>query len=215
MHLNPLQKALISNSAMIHLDPIVPIQFRVDASPDILTQSHGNETRPVAYASRTLTQVERRHSQTEREALAVVWGCERFHFYLHGTTFDIYTDHNPIQITYNPTSKPPARIERWSLRPQPYIFRVKYSPRSDNPADVLSRLPLRNATTLLATEEYIQYVVQNATPITKFLSTIRDATNQDTAFEFRRECIVNNNWLIDMTRPYYGIRHELTIVDDI
>jgi hypothetical protein len=60
---------------------------------EILTQTHGDETRPVAYASRTLTAVERRYSQTERDALAVVWGCERFHLYLYGTTFDIYTGH--------------------------------------------------------------------------------------------------------------------------
>ena len=118
-----LQTTLTSNSVMAHFDPSATTQLRVDASPvglgAILTQTHGDETRPVAYASRTLTPVERRYSQTEREALAVVWGCERFHLYLYGTTFDIYTDHKPLEIIYSPTSKPPARIERWGLRLQP------------------------------------------------------------------------------------------------
>ena len=95
---------------MAHFDPSAPTQLRVDASPvglgAILTQPHGDETRPVAYASRTLTPVERHYSQTEHEALAVVWGCERFHLYLYGTTFDIYTDHKPLEIIYSPTSKP-------------------------------------------------------------------------------------------------------------
>ena len=132
----------------------------------ILTQTHGEETRPVAYASRTLTPVERRYLQTEREALAVVWGCERFHLYLYGTTFAIYTDHKPLEIIYSPTSKPPARIERWGLRLQPYRFRVKHTPGVCNPADVLSRLPLTNATanTRNTAEEYVYYVVQNAAP---------------------------------------------------
>ena len=131
---------------MVHFDPSAPTQFRVDATPvgrgAILTQTHGVEARPVAYASRTLTPVERRYSQTEREALAVVWGCERFRLYLYGTTFDIYTDHKPLKIIYSPTSKLPARIKRWSLRLQPYKFCVKYSPGIDNLTDVLSRLPI-------------------------------------------------------------------------
>ena len=133
-----LKNILTSNSVMAHFDPRAPIQLRVDASPvglgAILTQTHGDETRPVAYASRTLTPVKRRYSQTEREALAVVWGCEKFHLYLYGTTFDIYTDHKPLEIIYGPTSKPPARIERWGLRLQPYKFRVMYSPGIGNPA---------------------------------------------------------------------------------
>ena len=178
---------------MAHFDPSAPTQLRVDASPfglgAILTQSHGDETRPVPYASRTLTAVERRYSQTEREALAVVWGCERFHLYLYGTTFDIYTDHKPLEIIYSPTSKPPARIERWGLRLQPYKFSVKYSPGIGNPADVLSRLPLPNATTNTrnTAEEYVQFVAQNAAPKALSLSTIKEATNQDPVLQFLRE----------------------------
>ena len=61
---------------MAHYNPEAETELRVDASPvglgAILMQSNGHETRPVAYASRTLTDVERRYSQTEREALAVV-----------------------------------------------------------------------------------------------------------------------------------------------
>ena len=217
-----LQTTLTSNSVISHFDPSAPTQLRVDASPvglgAILTQTHGDETRPVVYASRTLTPVERRYSQTEREALAVVWGCERFHLYLYGTTFDIYTDHKPLEIIYRPTSKPPARIERWGLRLQPYKFRVKYSPGIDNPADVLSRLPLTNTTTNTrnTAEEYVHYVVQNAAPKAMSLSTIKEATNLHPALQFLRQCITNNNGpKLNSTRPYYGIRHELTIVDDI
>ena len=87
---------------------------------------------------------------------------------------------------------------------------MKYSPGSDNPADALSRLPLRNATTTTrnTAEEYIQYVVQNAAHDAIFLRTIRHAMNQDPALQFLCECIVNSNWpKIDTTRPYYGIRH--------
>ena len=215
-----LQRTLTSDSVMAHFDPSAPTQLRVDASPfglgAILTQTHGDETRPIAYASRTLTAVERRYSQTEREAIAVVWGCERF--YLYETTFDIYTDHKPLEIIYSPTSKPPARIERWGLRLQPYKFCVKYSPGIGNPADVLSHLPLPNATTNTrnTAEEYVQFVAQNAAPKALSLSTIKEATNQDPVLQFLRECIMKNNWpKVSMTRPYHGIRHEVTVIDDI
>ena len=53
-----------------------------DASPVglsvVLIQLQGVEWRVIAYASRGLTDVERRYSQTEREGLALVWACERF-----------------------------------------------------------------------------------------------------------------------------------------
>ncbi len=48
------------------------------------------------------------------------------------------------------------------------------------------------------------------------LSTIKEATNQDPVLQFLRECIIKTNCpKVSMMRPYYGIRHELTIVDDI
>ena len=37
--------------------------------------------RNVAYASWSLSPTEQRYSQTEWEALVVVWGCEKFHMY--------------------------------------------------------------------------------------------------------------------------------------
>jgi hypothetical protein len=40
------------------------------------------------YASRALSEVEKRYSQVEREALAIVWGCERLRLYLLGKEFE-------------------------------------------------------------------------------------------------------------------------------
>ena len=95
-----------------------------DASPvglgAVLVQEQNGNWRPVYYASRSLTAVERRYSEIEREALALVWACERFHVYLHGKHFELETDHKPLEVIYSSKSQPSARIERWVLRLQPY-----------------------------------------------------------------------------------------------
>ena len=66
----------------------------------------------ISYASRILTDVERRYSQTEKEALGIVWACERFHMYLYGVNFELRTDHRLLQFIYSARSRPAARIER-------------------------------------------------------------------------------------------------------
>ena len=72
-----------------------------DASPVRLGAVLGQEKkglgRAVCNASRSLSSVERRYSQTEKEALALVWACERFNLYLYGLqTFDLVTDHEAL-----------------------------------------------------------------------------------------------------------------------
>lgn len=97
----------------------------VDAIPVglgvILTKAQADGSyKSVYYASRALTNVERRYSQTEREALAIVWACEKFHVFLYGKEFSMITDHKPLEVIYSPKSKMPARIKHWALRLQPY-----------------------------------------------------------------------------------------------
>ena len=170
---------------MAHYDPSAPTQLRVDASPvwlgAVLTQTQDEVTRPIAYASRTLSNVERRYSQTEKEALVVVWGCEKYHLYLYGTEFIIYTDHKPLEIIYNPKRKPPARIERWALRLQPYRFKIQHVPGLENPADVLSRLPLPHQPHVEQSiaKEYINYDATNAVPKAMTLAEIEKASLAD------------------------------------
>ena len=47
-------------------------------------QFHEEKPSVVMYASKSLTETERRYAQTEKEALALVWAVERFHIYLIG-----------------------------------------------------------------------------------------------------------------------------------
>ena len=54
----------------------------------VLVQTKNGESRVICYASRILSDVERRYAQTEKEALALVWASEQFHMYVYGIEFE-------------------------------------------------------------------------------------------------------------------------------
>ena len=156
----------------------------MDASPvglaAILTQKKTIDESPkiIAYASRSLTDVERRYSQTEKEGLAIVWGCEHFNLYLSSHRFHLITDHKPLELIFNnPKSKPPARIERWALRLQAYDYKIIYRPGKNNPADYLSRHPesFSKSSTDVShiAEEYINFIVLESVPKSVTLKEIQ------------------------------------------
>ena len=83
-----------------------------------LIQSNG----VVAYASRALTPTEQKYAQIEKEALAVVFGCTKFHKMLYGKSdVTVETDHKPLEAIWKkPIHAAPMRIQRMLLRLQPY-----------------------------------------------------------------------------------------------
>ncbi len=132
--LEELKESISAACVMSYYDQQKETEVLVDASPvglgAILTQnSKAGGTEVTQYASRALTPVEQRYSQTEREALAIVFGCERFSLYLLGKPFVVVTDHKPlVPIFNNRQFNPPARIQRLSLRLQQFNFTLKYHP---------------------------------------------------------------------------------------
>ena len=217
---NKLTTALASAPCMSYFDKQKESFVLVDASPvglcAILSQKSTGEEDPkvVAYASRALTDVEKRYSQTEKEALAIVWSVEHFHLYLYGHPFTLITDHKPLEVIYgNCNSKPSARLERWVLRLQPYSFRVVYKPGVDNPADYLSRHPTSNSINKQQkiTEEYVNFITQHSIPKAMTLEEIADATSEDHVLKGLRAAIKLSQWNSDALKPYRTFKDEFTI----
>ena len=103
--------------------------------------------RPIAYVSRTLLPSERTYAQIEKEALALVFGIQKFHQFIYGRKFTLLTDHQPLLAILGPKKGIPsiaaARIQRWELLLSAYQYVIAYrSTRDHANADCLSRLLL-------------------------------------------------------------------------
>ena len=167
-----------SDTVLAHFDPSLSTQVRQDACKIVisgaLTEKHPDGSiRPVAYASRSLSPVEQRYGQTEREALSVVWACERFRFYIHGSQFDLAEDHKPLEVLLNGRGSPSPRIERWRLRLQNYSPRIVYQPGIQNAVDFLSRKPATTNTPRDPVEKYVNSIIIDSlqlSPLKSFLS---------------------------------------------
>ena len=180
-----LKGLLTSDTTMAYFDPEKNTELYTDASDvglgAIICQHDpgSNQRKIIAYASRSLTDVEKRYSTTEKEALAIVYATDKFRLYLFGHHFTLYTDHRPVQLIFgNPMSRPPARIELWQLRLQEFSFDIHYL---QNHADYLSRynLPATTRQRPNSTEHYTNFVTANATPIAMTTEQVESATCND------------------------------------
>ena len=70
------------------------------------------QSHPVAYASRSLTALERNYAITELETLAVVWAMSHFRSYLYGQDLMVHTDHAAVKAVLN-TPHPSGKHARW------------------------------------------------------------------------------------------------------
>ena len=231
-----LKLELSSGQVMTYFNPAKAITLVTDAGPaglSAILMQHTpdkDDFQVVAYSSRTLTDVEKRYSQLEKECLGILHGCEKFRLYLLGGSFTILTDHKPLVSLLNkPSARIPLRIERWSLRLQDYDFNIQHIKGEFNPADYCSRHTIANLHSVAGavTEAYVNFVIETARPTAVTLTEIYKCTEQDRTLQALITLIHSNNWhaldkpdeklkdcnLHDL-RIYRQLKHELTVTSD-
>ena len=227
-----LNTKLTSNSTLVHFDEHKPLVLSCDAceygvGAELAHILPDGSTRPVAFASRTLSGAERNYSSLDREALAIVFGVLKFHQYLYARRFTLYTDHRPLQHIFGASDTPKTaanRLQRWSVTLSAYNYDIKYRPaRFNGSADSLSRLPL--PTTTASPEEaaiendtrQIRAVMFDDLPLTE--KGLRQQTRADSVLQkvlqYKRHGWPEKRQLAEVLIPYFRKRDELSIDSDI
>ena len=105
------KQKLMEAPVLEHYDPSRPIKLAADASAygigAVISHCYedGSE-RPIAFASRTLTVDEKNYAQIDNEALALIFGVQKFHLYLYGHKFTLLTD--PLSILVGTNQRYPT-----------------------------------------------------------------------------------------------------------
>ena len=124
-----INEAIISDTTLRYFDPSLPVTIRVDASQVSLGAALLQNGKPIAFASKGLTETECQYANIEREMLAAVFGVERFHTYIYGWTFTIESDHKPLEsISRKNLADTPAWLQCMMLCLQGYNFTIHYCP---------------------------------------------------------------------------------------
>ena len=211
-------KALICRHVTFsYFRPEVDSVVQVDASSRGLGAVLLQNGKPIAFASKTLSDCQQRYANIEREMLAVVFGCERFHTYLFGKRFLVQSDQKPLEMIHRKNlAAAPQRLQRMLLRLQPYDFELRYKPGKEVVlADTMSRQPCQD-------KEQIELDVQITFVqfSTKILQELRGETQADDEL-CALKTVITDGWpehqssLPATLRPYWSCRDELSIEDSL
>ena len=164
------------------------------------------------FVSSTLSDVEKRYSQTEKDALAVKWGKDRLSIYLLGAPkFQIMTTHKPLIPMF---SKPPVKLPPWVekcvIALQDIDYEIFYEPGTDerDPLDYLSRHPLPET----RSDHIEKTVAAVQTSHTIVVEDIARATKCDPQLQKIMRCMRLHMWEHHKRgqdiAPFYTVRTE-------
>ena len=144
-----LKADMAFEQVLARYDPEMETMVSSDASSFglgavLMQKQPSGEMRPVAYASRSMTETERRYVQIDKEALAITWALEHWAEFLIRMKFNVETDHKPLipLLSTKLIDELPVRIQRFRMRLMRFDFAIAHFPgKLMYTADSLSRSP--------------------------------------------------------------------------
>ncbi|XP_075154322.1 uncharacterized protein K02A2.6 isoform X1 [Haematobia irritans] len=149
-----VKEEIVADRVLVPYNESLPLTLACDASPTgiaaVLSHIVNGEERPIAFISRSLTKAEQNYSQLDREALAIIFGVDKFFNYLHGREFTLITDNRPLSRIFHQHAKTPAmtssRLLRYASFLQNFNYKVVHRRGEHNTnADCLSRAPIESS----------------------------------------------------------------------
>lgn len=141
-----VKEQLTRAPTLVYFDPSKDLVLQSDSSQTGLGVALLQDGKPIEYASRSLTQAERKWAQIEKEMLSILFGLERFDQYTYGRKVIVQNDHKPLQnILTKPLSQAPKRLQDIMMKLFRYDIEFTYVKGSDLViADTLSRAYIEN-----------------------------------------------------------------------
>ena len=147
-----LKADMASEKLLALYDPEKETTVSADASSFgvsavLMQKQPSGDLRPVADASKSMTETECRYTQIEKEALAVIWALGHWADFLMGMKFKVQTDHKPLIHLFSTKQlidELPVRIRRFKMRLMRFDFTVKHIPgKLLYTADATFQIPVR------------------------------------------------------------------------
>lgn len=226
-----VKEMLLSAKVLVHYNPNLEVKLTTDASLHglgcILSHVFPDGTeKPIAYASRTLSDAEKNYAQIEREGLAIIFGLTKFNQYLYGREFTLVSDNKPLLAIFNPKKGIPQysanRLRRWAVILSNYQYKVEYVKSDRNAADFLSRLPINDKENVREESidiDYIKYFSESPDFLVDF-KMVQKAILNDKFLKQIRSFVQSGYWPNKLKhtlefQPYFKIRNEITVENDI
>ena len=134
-----IKRELSTNIVLPYYDPTSHTTLQTDSSKKGLGAVLIQNGTPIYFMSRVISTTEAIYQNLKWETLAMIWGMEKFHYFLYGNAFTLETDQKPLVLIYQKhLINVSTRIQRLIVHALLYNFYIAYIPGKQIPmADAL------------------------------------------------------------------------------